>query len=215
MDFPHCYRTLGLAPECDWEQARHRYQQLVSRHHPDRPVASADGQSLSEINRAWRQLRKYYQQHGHMPLESKGVSAANLTNLANLANRPVTPFESAQTSLKTRYWTRILAVVAVAAGLLLLMPDRTPSVQQPELEHVPAAAPMPTASEEPAPASLIGYGDPLGHVIETLGPPHDTRGSRWYYDDSWIELRDGRVSDWYSSADHPLPTDTLSHHRQR
>lgn len=208
MDFPHCYRTLGLTPESDWEQARHRYQQLVSRHHPDRPVASADGQSLTEINRAWRQLRKYYQQHGHMPLQANGASPAA---------RPVTPFEPTMKPAKSHHRIRLLVVMAVAAVLLLLLPDHAPPLQQPDPqpEFVHQAEPIPPATEEPATVSVIRYGDPLGYVVETLGPPHDTRGSRWYYGDSWIELRDGRVSDWHSSVDHPLPTDTLRHHQQR
>ena len=209
MDFLHCYRILGLTAECDWEHARHRYQQLVSRHHPDRPAASADGQSLTEINRAWRQLRKYYQQHGRMPLQ---------TTEASPASRPVTPFAPSPTHPGTRYWSLGLITLAIAAGLLTLMPDRTFPPHQPDQQSAPSAAPMLPAIEagQPTTAATIKHGDPLGYVVETLGPPHDTRGSRWYYDDSWIELRDGRVSDWYSSADHPLPTDTLSHHhRQR
>lgn len=209
MDFPHCYRILGLAPESDWEQARHRYQQLASRYHPDRPAALTDGQSLSEINLAWRQLRKYYQQHGHMPLEAKGVCPAS---------RPVTPFQPSLPPIKARYWSRIMTIVAAATVLLILIPHRTPPTAQPQPQpegDAAAETPMAAASGETQAPIMIRHGDPLGYVVETLGPPHDTRGSRWYYGDSWIELRDGRVSDWNSSADYPLPTDTLSHLRQR
>lgn len=205
MDFPHCYRILGLPPECDWEQARHRYQQLVSRLHPDRPAASGQKQSLTEINLAWRQLRKYYQQHGHLPLQTNGV---------NSAARPVTPFEPALAAVGNHHWRRWLAVMAIPIALLLLWPDRTTPPRPAESWVAPP--PVTTEAESPAitAVSTVRHGDPLGHVVETLGPPHDIRGSRWYYGDSWIELRDGRVSDWHSSVDHPLPTDTLSHHQR-
>lgn len=206
MDFLHCYRILELTPECDWEQARHHYQQLVSRLHPDRPTASADGQSLTDINRAWRQLRKYYQQHGQMPLQ---------TTDGNPAHLPVTPFEPVLTPIREHHRIRILAVLAVATVLLVLISDHATTPPQAESEAATISLPRPPVVEKPATASMIRHGDPLGQVVETLGPPHDTRGSRWYYGDSWIELREGRVSDWHSSVDYPLPTDTLSYHPQR
>lgn len=206
MDFLHCYRILGLTPECDWEQARHHYQQLVSRLHPDRPTASANGQSLTDINRAWRQLRKYYQQHGQMPLQ---------TSEGNPAHLPVTPFEPVLTPIRTHQRIPVLAVLAAATVILILFSDRVSTPPQAEPDTVAFSLPGPPTSEQPAMPSMIRHGDPLGHVVETLGPPHDTRGSRWYYGDSWIELREGRVSDWHSSVDYPLPTDTLSYHRQR
>jgi hypothetical protein len=206
MDFLHCYRILGLTPECDWEQARHHYKQLVSRLHPDRPTASVEGPSLTDINRAWRQLRKYYQQHGQMPLQ---------TTDGNPAHLPVTPFETVLTPIRKHHRIRILAVLAAATVFLILFSYRVPPPTQANAEAAIISSPSPPAARQPATASIIRHGDPLGHVVETLGPPQDTRGSRWYYGDSWIELREGRVSDWHSSVDYPLPTDTLSYHRQR
>lgn len=203
MDFLHCYRILGLTPECDWERARYRYQQLVSLHHPDRPLDSADARTLTEINHAWRQLRKYYQQHGQMPLQA---------NHSIASNRPVTPFAQAPAPLPADYRGKWLALMALAVFLALLLPGRQSDHQS---EHAVEPAPPPAAADIPESTMHINHGDPLGHVAETLGPPDDTRGARWYYGPSWIEFRDGRVSDWHSSADRPLPTDTLSHHRQR
>ncbi|MCK5875649.1 MAG: J domain-containing protein [Alcanivoracaceae bacterium] len=203
MDFLHCYRVLGLTPDCDWEHARHRYQQLASRHHPDRPLASADARTLTEINHAWRQLRKYYQQHGHLPLQANQVTPSD---------RPVTPFAQPPTPMRA-HPGRWLALIVLAAALALFMPGRCAQPRQ--AEQIADAPAEPVAIEEPASNSRIGLGDPLGHVVETLGPPDDTRGPRWYYGPSWIEFRDGRVSDWHSSADRPLPTDTLGHHWQR
>jgi hypothetical protein len=199
MDFLYCYRILGLDTECDWDTARHRYQQLVSRHHPDRPAALDDGHRLTEINRAWRQLRHYYQQHGRMPLQNEYGASPPL---------PITPFTPMPAAPRRR---RSIWLLLTGLGVVLvLLSGRDPPLPLPE-QSIYRSTPAASAATPQTTGASIYYGDSLGHVAETLGPPHDTREGRWYYGGSWIDFRDGRVSDWHSSADYPLPTHTLGH----
>jgi hypothetical protein len=202
MDFITSYRVLGLDPECDWDCARQRYQQLVSRHHPDRTGPDADTATLAEINRAWRPLRHHYQTHGFMPLQTSN-SPHTLV--------PVTPFKTPfQPARRRHYWAGMAAILVPAWVIIMNREQVLPPEPLPAIPTSPASLVIVDASEDMAPEGKLGAGDSLGHVIELLGPPDDTRGARWYYGASWIELRDGRVNDWYSSADHPLPADTLS-----
>ncbi|MFN3712160.1 MAG: J domain-containing protein [Alcanivoracaceae bacterium] len=202
MDFITGYRVLGLDPECDWDSARQRYQQLVSRYHPDRTGPDADTATLAEINRAWRPLRHHYQTHGFMPLQSTDCAATSLAT---------TPFDvPQQPARRSRYRIAIIAILIPAWVIIMNREQPSPSDPPHAMQTTltsPSEVDKPT---EIIPLGRLGAGDSLGHVIELLGPPDETRGTRWYYGNSWIDVRDGRVSDWYSSADHPLPSDTLS-----
>jgi hypothetical protein len=208
MDFLTSYRILGLDPECDWDSARLRYQQLVSRHHPDRTGAEQDTATLAEINRAWRLLREHYQTHGQLPLQSPAPVALRPPSAPF---RPPTPAAG-----RRRPWL-ILAVILLPLWVILMNLGREQSAPVSTFTDTPLPAPAPALVTPVLPETVtttstarLYPGDTMGHVIELLGPPDDTRGRRWYYGNSWIELTDGRVSDWHSSAEHPLPTDTLS-----
>jgi hypothetical protein len=202
MDFITGYRVLGLDPECDWDSARQRYQQLVSRYHPDRTGADADTATLAEINRAWRALRHHYQIHGFMPLQSTNCTETSLTT---------TPFDVPQQPVRQRRYRAVIVAILIPILVIIINRQQTTPPDPPLAQQTTFASPA--GIEQPAVEirlGRLGAGDSLGHVIELLGPPDDTRGTRWYYGNSWIDVRDGRVSDWYSSSDHPLPSDTLS-----
>lgn len=200
MDYSLCYQILELPAESDWQTAQRQYRRLTARHHPDRPDHDAE-RSLSDINQAWSQLRRYYQAHGQLPLEADAGTSAG----------PATPFER-PTAVRGR--KRRLLALATAATALWALARLTAEPPLPVSEVTPSVASNPA---QPAPhrwpdeqtTPSLAPGDPLGRVAEVLGPPHDSVGARWYYGDSWIQFRDGRISDWHSSADHPIPVDIL------
>lgn len=201
MDYLSCYQILQLDPDSDWAQARHHYRLLASRHHPDRPDHDPGDFSLTDINRAYRTLKEYYRTNGTMPLMRKAS-----TNGA--------PFSRPER--KFHFKRKFLLIGALIAAFYVgyqshdesgALPGESVTVApQPPL---PVQAP-PTEPSKPPPR--IVSGDTLGRVVEVLGPPDDRNGQRWYYGNSWIEFRDGRVIDWYSSIDQPLPVDLLGQH---
>lgn len=76
------YRTLGLGPDTDWQQAQYAYRRLASRWHPDKHQ-NADGREQAEqafvgIKLAFDAIREFYQLHQHMPLNQQ--HAAELDN---------------------------------------------------------------------------------------------------------------------------------------
>ncbi|MDF1821514.1 MAG: J domain-containing protein [Alcanivoracaceae bacterium] len=203
MDYLHCYRVLELDADSNWETARRHYRTLASRHHPDRPGHDTSGPSQAELNRAYGLLRDYYQQHQRLPLQKTATPSTPFRPGASPVHR--TPARAAQPRRWTRNILRLGIAGAAAVAILVFWPDQPG--RQPEQARSPAVSLTTTEAEE---TPVIRLGDRLGHVAQVLGPPRDTRNDRWYYGDSWIEFRDGRVANWYSSVDTPLPVDLIS-----
>lgn len=198
MDYLHCYEVLGLNRHSDWETALRRYRQLAARHHPDRADHESDAGSFAfaEVNYAYRTLRKYYQLHGRLPLQSQAVV------------HPVVDTRPFSRPPARRSTGRPLILTSVLALLFFGYYNSDNRAQAPGADtaaDVTATRSNTRAGTLTTADSVIVPGDPLGHVAQLLGPPEDSAGSRWYYGASWIQFKDGRVIDWYSSAERPLP----------
>lgn len=203
MDFSICYRRLALDQECDWQQARRRYQALVAAHHPDR---GGNHQTLAEINQAWHALQVYYRQHQRMPLATEAADGKGVSGPPFTMSSPMTA-----PARLSRRWPLLLLLAALVL-VWQWSPQPAPLARQPAVESPspPVAEPSPWQTQG-AVSGWIAGGEPMGWVVERLGPPDDIVDDRWYYRSSWIAFRDGRVSEWNSTVDHPLPTRTLQH----
>lgn len=190
LNYLRCYQILQLTPDSSFDLVKAQYRRLAAQHHPDRLGGDDDGQ-LADINRAYATLRQHYQQHGRLPLAARASAQA-----------PATPFSRPATGPRRHLgW---LVPVGVGVALLAGWPDAPHTAPAP-VAVTPPPAPTRQAMPTITPAITLYPGDSLGAVIESLGPPSDRRGERWYYGDSWIEFSNGRIINWYASVDTPLP----------
>lgn len=203
VDYTRCYQILGLDPGSDWSDAVKHYRSLAARYHPDRQGNEPGDFSAAEINIAYRTLKKYYQSHGALPLSrSKPVSKTPFPR----------PRGHRDHSLRNYFLSFLAsAILFYAYSHLETRRDSDSDSALSEKGHSIDMPPEePGASDRPDHHAVIWHGDSLGKVAELLGPPDDTREARWYYGDSWIQFRDGRVIDWHSTVGNPLPVSLVA-----
>lgn len=216
-----CYRTLGVTPGCSWQQLRERYRLLAKQWHPDHFEAKAEGgedaeEKIKEINQAFFVLSRYHRAHGRLPLSED--ESYNLSD--NFDNTTPVPPSAAATDTRTTHESAYayqssahnetpsrqahphlwLGGFAVAAALVyfLLAPPEPDNVVLPTAVVAPTQIPSLGNPANPVAASERHFtiGSSLGEVQAIQGVPTRVEADIWYYGDSAIWFRDGRVHRW-------------------
>ena len=75
MDSRVAYAELGLAPGASAEEVKAAWRRLVSRWHPDRNPTGQAIERTQRVNRAYEQIRRWFDEGGAMPPSREGVPA--------------------------------------------------------------------------------------------------------------------------------------------
>lgn len=216
-DYNHCYRVLGVAPGCSWDELRRNYRHLVRRWHPDHRRPTGDGQSVSdqrikEITGAYRALADYRRRHGALPGAPRRRATVADTNADNRpATAPTRPapggWQDPQPAVVRAAPAHLVFLAALGALLVvayLIAAGRdTPDSDTPDLPsttRVDAATPA-------SPLSYIGLGSSMADVYRLHGRPSEDAGDVWYYGDAKVQFVNQRVIGWERHPSFPLRVD--------
>jgi len=221
------YQVLQIDPPCSWEQLKQQYRKLANTWHPDRlqdhpeMLAVADDR-LKEINLAYSYFSAYFKEHGSLP-EIEVIERAEIDDF--IIVEPDEPVVSPETTAYERPSGESNAGQrrgyrrAVTLGLLLMIgyfsfryiqsTDSdyeslrvTESLQSEKdsIEHRYEIDRQPVPKHQ----KYFSYGSTLGQVHAAQGIPTRTNGDIWYYGDSEVYFKNGRVVNWRNTAEHPL-----------
>lgn len=215
-DFSKLYAALGLQPGFTLDEFKRAYRRQVAALHPDQQAggpdmrASAALAELQEINRLYDAAMDFHRVHGRMPgmqaPRPRAAAAPVRRPSASARPAPAPPSPSppaaravAEKPFPLRYVLLIAVMVAVVYGI-----ERNDS-SQPDAaaSHAASKAGADDAAPEPA-RNLVSLGMRVDEVLEIQGTPLSMHEERLDYGPSWVALRCGRVSDWYSSPLRPL-----------
>lgn len=211
------YRRLDLPESATLNDLKYNYHLLATHYHPDKTtqieVQSVDVELFKDIQAAYRELKRYNNEHGYLPL--------SVTQ--NAVYHPGEPevIEKAGTKRPSVFPSLILAGLGILFIFILIYPftpgqngqsdntDHTYSMD--ELSRIEAGTQDITHNSSPAPRNPqkrpLQMGMKMGKVFELLGVPDTTVGSNWYYGNSEIYFRDGHVAGWVITADSPIIID--------
>lgn len=227
-DYLRYYACLEIAPGCEWTQLRDQYRLLAKRWHPDhfhddREKAVAD-EKIKEINQAFNAFSVYYKTHGRLPLTAPTPHDQRPHHsTAGTASEPRAHadtgfhYQAAPRTAAPRARRRgptmmaALALTAMAAYWLwpLGAPEPLPYVNTAPVELPPAPAqPYPVAPQvtpvSAAQQTFFTIGSTLGEVHAVQGNPSRVEGEIWYYGNSKVYFRNGRVERWHMDPASPI-----------
>lgn len=216
-EFLDDYRLLGLRPGAGWDELRAAYRERIRTWHPDRLQnrhhrAEAEDRSKA-INQAYRRLATYYRGHGRLPLAAALAREDAVDHIAANAQETHEPADQRPDSGRLRSVLQQRGAIWTLIGIVLLTPYLAALfVPAPERASIPAAAPVergagPDGEPADAPTPEEHYftvGSRLGEVIAVQGVPTRTEQDIWHYHTSRVYFRDGAVTHWESTSDHPL-----------
>lgn len=210
-DFSKLYAALGLQPGFTLDEFKRAYRRQVALLHPDQHGVGADSlrpvaalAELQEINRLYDAAMDFHRAHGRMPGMPMPRAAAVPVRPPSPSPRqtpslPATPVTVAEKPFPLRYVLLIAVMVAVVYGI-----ERNDS-SPPKAAASHAAWKDDAGDAAPEPArNLVSLGMRVDEVLEIQGTPLSMHEERLDYGPSWVALRCGRVSDWYSSPLRPL-----------
>lgn len=197
-DFTLLYSELGLAVGCTLEDLKLAYRRRVAELHPDHgnPVAESSV-PLGELASLYGSATRFHRRHGRLPGTTRTFHLGGaITYRPNTLDAPalkLTAAEHGEPVRRLSVATLVLPVVGVLVILLVLSQDWLPPRGATASEH----APQPSVLE-------IGMGESSALAIQ--GPPPLVHDDRWYYGSSWLQFKNGKLIDWFSSMDYPLKT---------
>lgn len=194
------YATLGLEPDCPWDDVRRQHKRLAFAWHPDRhaatPNAIAALERAKEINAAYDKLSAHYRDQ----LQREVISDSS---------QPETDSSNTSTSLSDeRRHARpyVLAAVAACAGVFWLLTRLVasydadnPDAADPVFASTEVMTPVQdiSATSRSAPESSdlpIEVGMTAELVIKRSGLPSRKEGDIWHYGDTRVYFRHGVVT---------------------
>ena len=225
-DYLRYYACLEIAPGCEWTQLRDQYRLLAKRWHPDhfrddREKAVAD-EKIKEINQAFNAFSVYYKANGRLPLaaapngQSSHHTAADTAHQARARADTEFHYQAAPAAAPPqprRRGTTVMAALvltAVAAYLLwpLGAPEPLPYVNTAPVELPPIPVQPHPLAPQVTPVStaqtFFTIGSTLGEVHTVQGNPSRVEGEVWYYGNSKVYFRNGRVERWHMDPATPI-----------
>ncbi|MGV8930553.1 MAG: hypothetical protein ACOH1R_00355 [Luteimonas sp.] len=214
IDFAALYGELGLRADCSMALFKQAYRRRVRELHPDLAHAQGSIGQLQRLNQLYAAAIDFDRAHGRLPGAPRVAlarMAADPMAHATAAEEPTsrTPAPATTTPDPTmagsRPWLRYIVLLGLVGIVLLWLPPREPS--EPELQTSVSNAPS-ADHVQAAQASTIGLGMDGTQVLRLQGAPLNDDDTHLDYGPSWIDLRCGKVSDWYSSPLRPLRVST-------
>jgi hypothetical protein len=210
------YKRLGLSESATLDDLKLSYRRLAGKYHPDKSAqlksTPISDDYFIEIQSSYRELRRYHDQHGDMPL--KNFNQHSYKSNSNL-NRDTTT-----TSSPYKIHRIAFALILTLFLIFILLPNtnnthvqaRKASTQNSDknesINHLPTehAAKL-QHSHEGLDQPELELGMTMGETFEILGVPDDTINDIWYYNSSEIYFRDGLVAGWKNAPESPIQTD--------
>lgn len=202
-DFVALYRELGLRADCTMEQLKQAYRRRVGELHPDRNGSDASTLRLQQLNRLYAAATEFQRSHDRLP-GAQRTSARRSSDSAAAAPGVEAELAIPPTPAQSRHVWRYALPLAALAALVFLYPTQP----HPTTAASEATRPVPLVGVgvfAPAPdTATITIGMPVARARAIQGEPLNADKTRWDYGPSWIDVRCGRVSGWYSSPLRPL-----------
>ncbi len=207
-DFLAFYEQLGLRPDCSADELRAAYRRRVAELHPDRHGGATprEAAQLQELTATYAAASLFLRRHGRLP----GAPHTRLQELPRVTPGRA-PWAGDPAPRSSGLRPIALTLIALGTAVWLLWANSAPRPAPAVAMPLPPA-PTGTAARPPAPAAAQALRVELGMDADSVrlieGRPLLGSAEHWDYGPSWIEFRDGRVSDWYSSPLHPLQVAT-------
>jgi len=210
------YRRLGLDDNATLKDLKNRYHHLASKHHPDKlhssDASKTDTTRFQEIQSAYHELKTHHAQHSTLPLE--------IQNTSILRPKPKTK----SNAITAKHLSRLTSLFAISIFLFFLYILYTPN--QSDFTHqginesnyaneakLPIADPSHKANNKLIVSNTDVNHHPIvldmkmGMVFDLLGAPDVAIGNSWYYGESEIIFRDGKVAGWIVDPASTIKTD--------
>lgn len=216
--FIRLYRRLDLPGSATLDDLKHNYHFFAARYHPDKSeqdeALSDNTELFKEIQAAYRELRRFHNEHGFLPL-----------SVTQPTIYPASGTETAEPEHKIKHPSLSSSIILGSIGILfittlLYTPDSDMATHPNSTELngssnnfddlSPAQEPL-EENKSPAPRNPqqhpLKLGMTMGETFELLGVPDAAVGDQWFYGNSEVYFRDGRVAGWNNSPDSPITTD--------
>jgi hypothetical protein len=200
LSLNQAYATLGLEPDCPWDDVRRQHKRLAFAWHPDRHAATPNAkialERAKEINAAYDRLSAHYRdqmQRDVIAVNNQPEADASHTN-ASLSDerRHARPY--------------VLAAVAACAGVFWLLTRLAVSYEDGDRnaadpgfasrESMTPVQELSDASRRTPDSSVlpIEVGMSTELVIKRAGLPSRKEGDIWHYGDTQVYFRHGVVT---------------------
>lgn len=223
------YRVLGVQPGVSWTQLRKAYKGLVNAWHPDRFQQNPRQKSLAEektkeITQSYQELAEYYKKFGVLPHVTKAVETVDdLSSQKSPDTHPAQEFQDAEVSAtdinppqahkggRYKFNVRVMAAAALVGIAYLvwqvmpwILSDDSSQQNSPIEQSVDNKTYEKSGQYVAAAKKFFTVGTSPGEVYEIQGVPTETEEDVWYYGNSMVYFKNGKVLRWDEHPSNPL-----------
>lgn len=200
------YKRLELNDSASFEMLRLNFRRLATLYHPDKSN-DLNTQQFQDIQTAYHELKKYYSKHGRLPLGGTEEFSTPEIDPIRASSNPKIP--------RFKLSSALYVLMTLIFLILLFIPpqgENTPTTVDNQSEGKPVNSKQITSTHTPEEKQSsittklppIELGMRMGKIFEILGVPTDSVGDHWYYGNSTIFFRDGRVIGWHLDPNSPI-----------
>jgi len=220
----HSYEILDISSSSTWAEVRNAYRKLVQQWYLDRfsDAARADAErKLTEINLAFSGIEKYYRKYGRLPdspREAVEVAPQYQSSMGSGVNTRQDSWTQTSKPEQTPTPTPLKPQVLFALACVVVYffwfafwpapeqgaPD---SVFSTSVTKDASAEAQTVIIETPRVRPFLKRGLTETEVYGIQGKPGSIKDSLWYYGQSVVFFKNGKVIGWHENPEFPLQTE--------
>jgi hypothetical protein len=183
---------------------RMNYRRLAALHHPDKTTGTRpeDEQTLifQEIQAAYQELKKFYTQHGQLPL----AGAYEFPIQEHKSSKPTISYKKPRLSLSYTTYALIVLIILVIYVIPAQEKNKPIGNTTSSTQQITTPTSVNDTAIKPINSHPIKLGMTMGKVFEILGVPDANVGDHWYYGNSAVFFRDGHIAGWRIDSHSPI-----------
>lgn len=194
------YATLGLEPDCPWDDVRRQHKRLAFAWHPDRHANTPDAkvalERAKEINAAYDTLSAHYRDQAQRDVRADAYRVEDAPIHANSSmpseRRHARPYVlAAVAACAGVFWLLTKVVLNYDSGSTYLSDTRPTPGQTTTTQNVVNQSGSLESARHDLPVQI---GMNTEAVIRVAGVPTRNDGDLWYYGDARVYFRHGVVT---------------------
>jgi hypothetical protein len=221
------YKVLKIENSCTWQQLRQIYKKYANNMHPDR-LGNNDNYKLmikfKEINQAYSELSKYYKQYKFLPFENQNSTATSSSKIYTNSNSSVdkhtktrkqktddVSFQTLKNNSNKNLFKNVQIILFFIVVLVFVFILSTESSQKNYIDTISLKkqtnkniAALKSHTKSNPKNKYFNIGSTMGEVLEAQGTPDFTNEDTWYYGESIVNFKSGKVTNWEHSKSTPL-----------
>jgi len=224
------YKTLNAKPYCNIKELRKAYKIQIQKWHPDKHVNNPTKKVVAEqktirVNQAYKHLLHQYRKFGQpvKPVKKIEKPKPAIIPIQKTSTVHTKKAVKAKDAAYKGYLPIFLPIFITTLMIILYLNETQESA---EISHIDTnfetartdiqpdntlsipsdAYPDPNTSSEEEEEELSFYteGSSVKDVITVQGVPSDIKDGKWFYGESEVHFKDGKVINWVRKSGSPL-----------